>query len=364
MSWSHYRPYVPVHKRRREAAKEMQKLSKKGLDLHPVTIAGLKIAKTFWGKAWCDHLESYSDYENRLPRGRTYVRNGSVCHLGIEAGKIDAYVSGSEIYRLKISIQPLAAKKWTALKKRCTGQVSSLIDLIQGRLSAEVMEAVTDRAEGLFPSPREIKFDCNCPDWAVMCKHVAAVLYGVGARLDQQPELLFKLRGVDHEDLIDTEAAIASATAGSGNARNRLADDSLADVFGIDFSEGEPAPRKSAKVKSARPARNKVPSAKPKNADPSASTKTKKAGRPSSLNPAGEDVAAMRKRFDMPQAQFAKLLGVSAPTIAKWEKTEGPLTLRLENSKAVKAASRLSRKKAWQQCGKTWRPARSKRSKR
>jgi uncharacterized Zn finger protein len=351
MSWSQWKPYVPVAQRRHKAAREMEKLRKKGLDLQPVTVAGRKIAKTFWGEAWCDHLESFSDYQNRLPRGRTYTRNGSVCHLGIEAGEVDAYVSGSEIYRLKISIQPLAKKKWTALRKRCTGQVSSLIDLIQGRLSADVMEAVTDRSKGLFPSPSEISFDCNCPDWAVMCKHVAAVLYGVGARLDQQPELLFKLRGVDHEDLIDTEAGIASATAGSKSTRNRLADDTLGDVFGIDLSESDsvPAkPAKPAKAKSAHSPRKKIASAKTKKVKQSASTKAKVASRKSS--PTGEQVAAMRKRLGMSQSKFATLLEVSVPTVAKWEKAKGVLVLRPRNAKTLKAAIRMSKKKAWEQC--------------
>ena len=192
----------------------MESLRKRGVDIQPVEIEGRKIAKTFWGEAWCDHLESFSDFENRLPRGRTYVRNGSVCHLAIAKGKIEAKVSGSEIYNLRIQIKTLPAKKWKAVKRRCAGQIGSLLELLQGNLSDHVMEVVTDRKEGLFPLPGEISFDCDCPDWAVMCKHVAAVLYGVGARLDEKPELLFTLRGVNHEELIDAdaEAAVSAAT--------------------------------------------------------------------------------------------------------------------------------------------------------
>jgi uncharacterized Zn finger protein len=217
----------------------MQALRKKGADIQPVEIEGRKIARTFWGEAWCDHLESFSDYANRLPRGRTYVRNGSVCHLEIKEGRVLAKVSGSELYDVDIRIETLPPKKWTAIKKRCAGQVGSLLELLKGQLSNHVMQVVTDRKEGLFPLPREIKLDCDCPDWAVMCKHVAAVLYGVGARLDQRPELLFQLRGVDHEDLISADAEAAVSAATSRGTSKRLADDSLADVFGIDLDTSE-----------------------------------------------------------------------------------------------------------------------------
>jgi len=219
----------------------MDSLRKKGVDIQPVEIEGRKIARTFWGEAWCDHLESFSDYENRLPRGRTYVRNGSVCHLEINKGEVLAKVAGSELYNLHIRIKTLPAKKWAAIRKRCAGQVGSLLELLQGKLSNHVMEVVTDRKEGLFPLPQEISLKCDCPDWAVMCKHVAAVLYGVGARLDQQPELLFKLRGVDHEELIDADAEAAVSAATSRGKSKRLADGELSDVFGINLDTSEDA---------------------------------------------------------------------------------------------------------------------------
>jgi len=245
MAWYYgFKPYVPVAVRRQRAMKKMEALRKKGVDVQPVEIDGRKIAKTFWGEAWCNHLESFSDYANRLPRGRTYVRNGSVCHLAVDKGKIEAKVSGSELYTVQIAIKTLAPKKWKEVKRRCTGQIGSLIELLQGNLSDQVMEVVTDRENGLFPLPGEISLKCSCPDWATMCKHVAAVLYGVGARLDRKPELLFKLRGVDHEELIaaDAEAAV-SAAPGRGKTK-RLATDALSDVFGLalDAAAPEPAP--------------------------------------------------------------------------------------------------------------------------
>jgi len=240
----------------------MDSLRKKGVDIQPVEIEGRKIARTFWGEAWCDHLESFSDYENRLPRGRTYLRNGSVCHLEINKSEVLAKVAGSELYNLHIRIKTLPAKKWTAIRERCAGQVGSLLELLQGKLSNHVMEVVTDRKDGLFPLPKEISLNCDCPDWAVMCKHVAAVLYGVGARLDRQPELLFRLRGVDHEELIDADAEAAVSAATTRGRSKRLSDGELSDVFGIDLDTSEDAaatsaPRKKSSRKVTAGARGK-----------------------------------------------------------------------------------------------------------
>src|SRR5665647_3955327 len=197
MSYYGWHPYVPVAEKRRRAEQKLAKLRKRGQPVAPVSVDGRTIAKTFWGKAWCENLESYSDYENRLPRGRTYVRNGSVVDLQIAESQITAQVSGSEIYEVKVAILPVARPRWKAICEDCAGSIDSLVELLQGRLSKGVMERISQQQTGLFPSPKEIKLSCSCPDWAEMCKHVAAVLYGVGARLDQQPELLFRLRAVN-----------------------------------------------------------------------------------------------------------------------------------------------------------------------
>ena len=231
-----YRPYVPVAKRRANGLKEAKRLAKKGRALAPVNIPGKSIADTFWGKAWCDNLESYSDFSNRLPRGRSYVRNGSVVDLQIAAGKITALVSGSELYEVTIKIKPLAVTVWSAVKTCCAGEIGSLVELLQGKLSKGVMEIVTNRDKGLFPAPREIEMSCSCPDWAGVCKHVAAVMYGIGNRLDHQPELLFALRAVDHLELI-AQAGDASliAKSASGKTKKTVAEHELADVFGIEL---------------------------------------------------------------------------------------------------------------------------------
>ncbi|MEI7940372.1 MAG: SWIM zinc finger family protein [Verrucomicrobiota bacterium] len=263
MSWNHYgfRPYVSVAERRRKAAKEMAKLAKKGKTIQPVHIEGRTIAHTFWGKAWCDNLESYMDYENRLPRGRTYVRNGSVVHLDIRSGEIEATVSGSELYKVNISIAPAAKAKWKRLCNECSGAIGSLVELLRGRFSDHVMGIITRKETGLFPAPAEIELKCSCPDWATMCKHVAAVLYGVGARLDQSPELLFALRSVNHEELI-TQAAAATDLAGkSAAAGPELAESEIGAVFGIelDTQAATPAPARAA----AKPAKARRKAKKP-----------------------------------------------------------------------------------------------------
>jgi uncharacterized Zn finger protein len=263
MSWHYgFRPYVPVAQRRREAQRELEKMRKKGLDVLPIVIGGRVIAKTFWGKAWCENLESYSDFVNRLPRGRMYVRNGSVVHLEIQSGRISALVSGSELYSVEITISSLPDLHWKSVKSQCAGQIGSLVELLQGRLSRSVMDVVTQRGGGLFPKPAEIKMTCSCPDWAGMCKHVAAVMYGVGARLDDKPELLFLLRKVDHLELI-AGAVDGAPIAGTGKSRGKktIAARDLADVFGIEMAETE-APTEALTTIAKTPAKSRAPASK------------------------------------------------------------------------------------------------------
>lgn len=248
MSWySHqWKPYVPVAERRAKAARELAKLAKKkGQTAAPVVLEGNKIARTFWGKAWCDNLEAYSDFANRLPRGRTYVRNGSVVDLQIAAGKVTARVAGSSLYKIEVKIKPLTPRAWQAIQAECAGKIDSLIELLQGKLSAGVMQVVTRQEQGLFPTPKDIDLDCSCPDWADLCKHVAAALYGVGARLDTQPELLFQLRGVDASDLI-SRASASEAVRQTGDAEPAMSEAEMADVFGIEMAAPVAAPVSAA----------------------------------------------------------------------------------------------------------------------
>ncbi len=255
--YSAFPEYVPVSERRAKAEKLVKKLEKQGQILTPVVIDGRTIAKTFWGKSWCTHLESFSDYASRLPRGRTYARNGSVIDLKINPGEIKAMVSGSEIYDVSIKINPLPLTKWEALVKQCSGKIESLIELLQGKFSKGVMEIITQKENGMFPHPKEIKLTCSCPDYASMCKHVAAVLYGVGNRLDDQPEHLFQLRQTNHMDLVKSTELNALSI---NTADDQLQGD-LSSLFGIDFADETPA--KEAMVKDV-PAAKKEPNRRSK----------------------------------------------------------------------------------------------------
>src|SRR3984957_1175096 len=237
MSYHEWRSYVPVAQRRREAAKKLAKLKKKSQPVSPVTIEGRAIAKSFWGKSWCTNLERYSDYENRLPRGRTYVRNGSVVDLQLAKSKVSAVVSGSDLYAVTITIAPVPATRWKAICRDCAGTIDSLVELLQGRLSKAVMDRVCREDDGLFPAPKEIKLSCSCPDWADMCKHVAAVLYGVGARLDEKPALLFQLRGVDENQLLANAGQELSLKKAVPATTKVLDDSDVAALFGLEMVE-------------------------------------------------------------------------------------------------------------------------------
>jgi uncharacterized Zn finger protein len=259
MSYWGFRPYVPVAQRRAQALREIEKLRRKGGVVKPIAIEGRKIAKTFWGKAWCDNLERYSDFANRLPRGRTYVCNGSVIDLQIAQGKVEALVSGSEIYKVKIDIAIAAPSRWKAICADCAGSVGSLIELMQGKLSKNVMERVCREAEGLFPTPKEIKMSCSCPDWADMCKHVAATFYGVGARLDSDPDVLFSLRGVDRGEIVSTVGADFPLTRIAATSERILADEDVAALFGLDMEAlvaPTPKAERGAPTKARRGSRN------------------------------------------------------------------------------------------------------------
>lgn len=329
-SWQRYErgygrwaPYVSVAERRAQAKASAKALEKKrGRPLVPIAIEGRAIAKSFWGKAWCDNLEAYSDFANRLPRGRTYVRNGSVIDLHIERKQITALVSGSSIYEVKVTIDILPSKAWQALQRDCARSITSLMDLLQGRFDRGIMERLSRTGDGLFPKPAEIKMSCSCPDYAVLCKHVAAVLYGVGARLDHAPELLFTLRNVDQFDLIG-EAVTADnldrALAGTSPAGIDAGD--LGELFGIELetagataNECDPPEkrRRSAATPKTRRAATAIPPAKAEKKAPSprgsAARKTKSAaasnGKPSKKPAAA--TASKGKSTKRPRAKVVK----------------------------------------------------------
>ncbi len=256
-----WQPYVPVARRRANAAHEVKRRLK-GRAAAPVVISGRKIASTFWGVAWCENLERYSDYASRLPRGRTYARNGSVVHLAIEPGRIAAVVAGSDTYDTEITVAKVTADRWEAVRADCASGIDSLVALLQGKLSDRTMARICEPATGLFPAPRELRFSCSCPDSASMCKHVAAVLYGVGARFDASPELVFALRGVDPAELVAAAPPVAVASS------KVLAADDLSALFGIDLEEARAAP--AAKPKKATRVAAPAKAAAPRKAKPAA----------------------------------------------------------------------------------------------
>ena len=338
MSYYGWRPYVPVAARRAKARKELEKLRKKGKNIYPVEIEGRAIARSFWGKGWCQHLESFSDYANRLPRGRTYARNGSVCHLDVLSRRIEAMVSGSSLYTVTIEIEPLSASHWKEIKKACAGRIGSMLELLQGKLSKEVMAIVADRNTGLFPKPNEIKLHCSCPDWATMCKHVAAVLYGVGNRLDLHPELLFLLRNVEAKDLIAAELAVLPT--GATASQDDLDSEDLGAIFGVEI-EGE--------YTSAELAIQEAPTTyaiKPKTTKRSKDRAKKSATKPrvtkgKKIAKNNEDatpltypeitgpwIKELRERCGDTAPQFAARLGVSSPSIYRWEGISGAIKLQ------------------------------------
>jgi uncharacterized Zn finger protein len=249
--------YVSVATRRARARAAAEKIARKQQrSLAPIApIDGNKIVRTFWGKAWCDNLESYRDYEHRLLRGRSYVRHGAVIDLQIKAGKIGALVSGTSTYQVAVKIRSLPSKSWMQLAAECTGHIDSLVDLLRGTLPARVMELVTRKKGGLFPSPQQISFECSCPDAAEMCKHVAATLYGVGVRMDEKPELFFELRGVDHTELVGGAATAAPGLAAAstrGADRKVLEGADLSALFGIELDAAAPAGADGAGNRSSR----------------------------------------------------------------------------------------------------------------
>ena len=318
-SWA---PYVPVAERRAKARKEMQKLCKNGKNIQPVEIEGRNIARSFWGKGWCDHLESFSDYSNRLPRGRTYVRNGSVCHLEITAGTIEAFVSGSELYRVGIKIKQLDHVKWKTIKSQCSGQIGSILELLKGKLSDQVMGIVTEQQHGLFPLPKEISLSCSCPDVAVMCKHVAAALYGVGSRLDTDPGLLFLLRGVDPVELISAGVSIVAAKTAAGE--DSLDDALLGGIFGIDLDDADKSPAKHGTAGKSK--KNKKPDSTIASAVHQNTAATAK--KPRAFVATGARIAKLREKSGLSAPDFAQEIGVSAASIYRWETIKGKLNLQ------------------------------------
>ncbi len=258
--WDRFPPYVTVAEKAARAERKRRQLEKKGHRLDPVRLQGRTISRSWWGQAWCRNLESYADYSNRIGRGRSYLRCGAVLDLKIDETRVTGLVQGSdsEPYQVAIRIKALAKTTWKQIRSDCAGKIDSLQTLLAGEFPQDLAELFTVQKSGLFPSPAEIRFDCSCPDWASMCKHVAAVLYGVGARLDRAPELFFVLRGVSVDDLVG--GAVEATTRKFIDQQpvegaHVIAEDRLSDLFGINLGAAEPMPQTAGVTSSETPAK-------------------------------------------------------------------------------------------------------------
>ena len=252
--------YVSVGEKRSRARHKLKQLRKKNPDIRPIEIEGRTLASTWWGKAWNKNLEGYADYSNRIGRGRSYVQNGAVLDLQIEPGKVHSLVQGSRgaPYKVEIKIKSISKIVWKQIKTAAAHEMASLQQLLDGHFPKALGEIFTTKGQGLFPSPKEIGFACSCPDWASMCKHVAATLYGIGTRLDEDPGLFFVLRKAKIDDLI-SQTVREKSKKHLEQARRKtsrvIEDTDLGDVFGIDLEDsvtGEKPKRpiKKAKAKS------------------------------------------------------------------------------------------------------------------
>jgi len=253
-----YPRYVSVAEKKARARRKLEQLRKKHPDLRPVVIEGGSLVRTWWGKAWNGNLQKYADYANRVGRGRSYVRHGAVLDLQIRPGQVRALVQGSRRspYTVTMSIKPISKAVWKQIRAACVGQLASLQELLEGRFPKELMELFTAKGSGLFPAPKEIDFDCSCPDWATMCKHVAATLYGIGTRLDEDPGLFFVLRQAKMDDLI-TQAVRDRSAKLLGQAKKKTArvidDADLGDVFGIDLESTAVAENEGSEATTVEP---------------------------------------------------------------------------------------------------------------
>ena len=232
-----YYPQPTETQLKHNAAQTVRKASAKGKQFCPVVLTGRTIAKSCWGKAWCENLERYADFETRLQRGQRYVRSGAVIDLQMQKGRVSARVQGSRKtpYKVEIRISPLSEERCEQIMDRCSDRVDTLENLLSGSFP-EAMKDVFLGEGGLFPTPKEISFSCSCPDWAVMCKHVAAALYGVGARLDEDPMLFFSLRGIDTGRFVDVVIAnrIERMLSNADRPSSRIIPATeLTDLFGV-----------------------------------------------------------------------------------------------------------------------------------
>jgi uncharacterized Zn finger protein len=187
-SWGHYEPARP-----RPVKDGLKTKSQRG-----------QIGETWWSKRWIGVLESF-DMGARLSRGRSYARNGQVVSIDVQKGVVAAKVQGSQPkpYSIKIELKPLSEKDWDKVTDAMASQAVFAARLLAGEMPPNIEEAFGKANVSLFPtSEKDLITDCSCPDWANPCKHIAAVYYLLAERFDEDPFLIFKLRGRTREEII------------------------------------------------------------------------------------------------------------------------------------------------------------------
>jgi len=349
--YGRWAPYVPVAQRRAQAERKAKNLVKKGQTLRPIRIMQRKIATSFWGESWCKNLESYSDWANRLPRGRAYARNGSIVDLQIEKGQVTALVSGSSLYRIQITIDKLDSKKWQVIRSDCATQVRSVLDLLRGKLPSEVLERLSKIKDGLFPHPKEIRMQCSCPDYATMCKHVAATLYGVGHLLDSEPQLFFVMRGVDQADLVAEVIGSQQVDDVLGLGQDTsLAGEDLGAIFGIDLSAAPVQPQSVVADKPAKPGRHDAPAQgkaktvakkSAKKATPSRSNSKSKPAVASARKSASETPAKSAVRKGTVKQKLTSKKGATKSVKKATQKNPASKTRSAKKSNAAKKGAKI-----------------------
>jgi uncharacterized Zn finger protein len=166
---------------------------------------GGSIGKTWWSKRWLDVLHSFN-MGARLSRGRSYARRGQVISIDVQEGLVAAKVQGSQArpYNIEIKLKPLSQKDWGKVTEAMAEQAIFVAKLLAGEMPNDIEEAFVAAKIPLFPkSQKELVTDCSCPDWANPCKHIAAVYYLLAEQFDDDPFLIFKLRGKSKEELIE-----------------------------------------------------------------------------------------------------------------------------------------------------------------
>ncbi|MBO4336878.1 MAG: hypothetical protein J5842_02240 [Lachnospiraceae bacterium] len=224
---------------KQKAMASVRRAGKKGKDYEPVICRNKRgaLCNSWWGQAWCDNLERYADYASRLDRGRSYVRSGTIIDLKIDGGKVTAKVQGRRRtpYKVEVRVGRLSEENCQKIIDRCIRRIESLETLAKGEFPEELKELFTEDG-ALFPTPKEISFSCSCPDWAMMCKHVAAVMYGIGLRFDENPFYFFKLRGIDPDRFIDVavENRVERMLANADVVSDRIIEDAdFTELFGV-----------------------------------------------------------------------------------------------------------------------------------